>query len=36
MTGRKVFPVDVFMRPVIHQLRAQAGLAPDSAGDFEF
>lgn len=34
--GRKVFPVDVFMRPVIHQLRAQAGLAPDSAGDFEF
>lgn len=35
--GRKVFPVDVFMNPIVMELRRQAGMAADpSQGDFEF
>lgn len=35
--GRKVFPVDVFMNPIVMQLRRQAGVPDDPAnGDFEF
>ncbi len=35
--GRKVFPVDVFMNPIVMELRRQAGAAADpSSDDFEF
>jgi hypothetical protein len=35
--GRKVFPVDVFMNPIVMELRRQAGTAADpSQEDFEF
>lgn len=35
--GRKVFPVDVFMNPVVMELRRQAGAAADPSGDdYEF
>ncbi len=36
-TTRKVFPVDVFMKPIIQQIRLEAGQPLDpTAGDFEF
>lgn len=35
--GRKAFPVDVFMNPIVMELRRQAGAEADPAnGDFEF